>query len=218
MAIYAIGDIQGCFDELMKLLDLLKFDPAADQLWLAGDLVNRGPNSAAVLRFAQNMGPERVRIVLGNHDLHLLANAAGVVDYHHSMDTMESVLNADDRDELIFWLRQQPLFYHDEKLAFSMVHAGIPAEWSIVECQQRTIEVESVLQLDNWHEFFQHMYSNNPKQWSKNLTGWDRLRYITNCFTRLRYCDADGRLALNFKGHPQDSPDNYLSWFDMPNR
>ena len=218
MAVYAVGDVQGCFDELMKLLDHIKFDPTVDQVWLAGDLVNRGPNSADVLRFARDMGPERVKVVLGNHDLHLLANAAGVNEYQHRMDTMESVLEADDRDELVSWLRQQPLFYHDENLAFSMVHAGIPAQWSIAECRQYAKEVEAVLQSENWQAFFQNMYGNEPQQWSEKLTGWDRLRYITNCFTRLRYCHSDGRLALKYKGHPQDRPDHQLSWFDMPNR
>jgi bis(5'-nucleosyl)-tetraphosphatase (symmetrical) len=218
MAVYAIGDVQGCFDELMKLLDQVQFDPAVDQIWLAGDLVNRGPNSADVLRFARDMGPETVKVVLGNHDLHLLATAAGVNKHQHRMDTMDSVLEADDKDELVLWLRQQPLFYHDENLAFSMVHAGLPAPWSIAECSQRAKEVETVLQSDNWQEFFRHMYGNEPQQWSDNLNGWDRLRYITNCFTRLRYCHIDGRLALKFKGHPQERPENQLSWFDMPNR
>lgn len=218
MAVYAIGDVQGCYDELIKLLDHINFDPAVDQVWLAGDLVNRGPNSADVLRFARDMGSKRVKVVLGNHDLHLLANASGVVDYQHRMDTMESVLEADDRDELVTWLRHQPLFHHDKKLGFSMVHAGIPADWSIAECRKRAKEVEAVLQSDNWREYFQYMYGNKPEQWSDDLTGWDRLRYITNCFTRLRYCHIDGRLALKFKGHPQGKPEQQVSWFDMPNR
>lgn len=164
------------------------------------------------------MGSDVVKVVLGNHDLHLLANAAGVVDYQHRMDTMDSVLDADDRDELVSWLLQQPLFHHDEKLKFSMVHAGVPAEWSIAECAKRAEEVEKALQSDNWREFFLHMYGNEPKLWSEDLTGWDRLRYITNCFTRLRYCHVDGRLALKFKGHPKERPDQQYSWFDMPNR
>ncbi|OUR74003.1 bis(5'-nucleosyl)-tetraphosphatase (symmetrical) [Methylophaga sp. 41_12_T18] len=218
MAVYAIGDIQGCFDELMRLLDQVKFDPAVDQVWLAGDLVNRGPNSADVLRFARDMGTERVKVVLGNHDLHLLATAAGVNEHQHRMDTMESVLDADDREELIQWLRYQPLFHHDKKLAFSMVHAGIPADWTIADCRKYAKEVETVLQSDDWHEFFKNMYGNKPSQWSEDLVGWDRLRYITNCFTRLRYCHNDGRLALKFKGHPEQRPENQSTWFGMPNR
>lgn len=217
MAVYAIGDVQGCFDELLKLLDLINFNPKKDQVWLAGDLVNRGPNSADVLRFAKKHKGS-IKVVLGNHDLHLLANAAGIHQHHHRMDTMESVLEAKDRDELITWLRHQPLFHHDAKLGFSMVHAGVPPEWSIKKCRKRAKEVEAVLKSDNWRDFFKHMYGNTPSRWSKELTGWNRLRYITNCFTRLRYCYEDGRLALTFKGGPRNKPTGELPWFEMPNR
>lgn len=217
MAVYAIGDVQGCFDELVRLLDLIKFNPKHDQVWLAGDLVNRGPKSAEVLRFAM-AHPDSVKVVLGNHDLHLIANAVGVNDHHHKMDTMESVLNADDCDELINWLRQQPLFHHDENLGFSMVHAGVPPKWTLKKCCKRAREVEDVLRSDNWQDFFHNMYGNKPNKWSKELTGWDRLRYITNCFTRLRYCHDDGRLALKFKGGPKDKSAGELPWFEMPER
>ena len=217
MAVYAIGDVQGCFDELMKLLEKVHFNPDVDQIWLAGDLVNRGPKSAEVLRFAMQY-PESIKVVLGNHDLHLLANAAGVNEHQHRMDTMESILDAKDREQLIFWLRHQPLFYYDAKLNFSMVHAGLPPEWTIAESCERSKEVELVLQSENWRDFFSNMYGNDPKRWSKKLTGWDRLRFITNCFTRLRYCHDDGRLALKFKGEPKDKPDKQKTWFDMPNR
>jgi len=218
MAVYAIGDVQGCFDELLKMLDLVKFDQNKDQIWLAGDLVNRGPKSAEVLRFAKELGPSRVKVVLGNHDLHLLANACGVTKHQHRMDTMDSVLHAPDRDELIYWLRHQPLFHHDAKLEFSMVHAGLPVEWSIGKAKKRAKEVESVLQSDDWQTFFHHMYGNEPDKWSKSLSGWDRLRFITNCFTRLRYCNRDGSLALKFKGRPSESPEGQKPWFDMPSR
>ncbi len=218
MAVYAIGDLQGCFDELLKLLDHVNFDPDVDQIWLAGDLVNRGPKSADVIRFARDLGSERVKVVLGNHDLHLLANAAGVTDHQHRMDTMDSVLQADDREQLVTWLRHQPLFHHDSILGFSMLHAGMPREWSIADACERAKEVEAVLQSDNWHDFFSNMYGNKPKIWSDNLEGWDRLRFITNCFTRLRYCYDDGRLALKFKGAPKDRPADQKPWFDMPNR
>lgn len=217
MAVYAIGDVQGCYDELIKMLDQIKFDPASDQIWLAGDLVNRGPKSLEVLRLAKSLG-DRCICVLGNHDLHLLANAAGVIDYQHHMDTIQQVLNAPDRDELMLWLRHQPLFYHDATLRFSMVHAGLPPDWSVDEALQRAAEVESALRAENWREFFAHMYGNKPKRWSADLTGWDRLRYITNCFTRLRYCHEDGRLALKFKGAPEDKPLHQKPWFEMPNR
>jgi bis(5'-nucleosyl)-tetraphosphatase (symmetrical) len=217
MAVYAIGDVQGCYDELIKMLDRVKFDPAKDQIWLAGDLVNRGPKSLEVLRLAKQLGNSCVS-VLGNHDLHLLANAAGVVEFHHHMDTIKQVLDAPDCNELMHWLLQQPLFYHDAELKFSMVHAGLPPEWGIDEALLRAAEVEAVLKSDDWQQFFEHMYGNKPKRWSADLTGWDRLRFITNCFTRLRYCHEDGRLALKFKGAPEDKPMNQRPWFEMPNR
>ena len=153
-----------------------------------------------------------------NHDLHLIANAIGVNDHQHKMDTMDSVLKADDCDELITWLRHQPLFYHDKKLGFSMVHAGLPPQWTIKKALKRAKEVETVLQSDNWQKFFKNMYGNEPEKWSKKLEGWDRLRYITNCFTRLRYCHEDGRLALSFKGEPKKKPKGQIPWFDMPKR
>jgi len=218
MAVYAIGDIQGCFDELQKMLELVKFDPKKDQVWLAGDLVNRGPKSAEVLRFAKDLGPQAVKVVLGNHDLHLLANACGVTKHQHHLDTMDSVLQAPDKDELIYWLRHQPLLHHDAQLGFTMVHAGLPSDWTISKAKKRAKEVEEVLQSDDWPSFFQNMYGNEPERWSKNLTAWARLRYITNCFTRLRYCHDDGRLALEYKGKPKDRPNGQTTWFDMPNR
>lgn len=217
MAVYAIGDVQGCFDELLKLLDALQFDPLQDEIWLAGDLVNRGPKSADTLRFVKNLG-DRAKVVLGNHDLHLLAQASSNSEYQHRLDTIDDVLLAEDREELLTWLRHQPLFYYDADLQFSMVHAGLPSQWSIAESQERAAEVEAVLRGDNWRDFFQHMYGNKPKSWSPDLTGWDRLRFITNCFTRLRYCNEDGSLALKFKGAPKDKPVKQKPWFDMPDR
>jgi bis(5'-nucleosyl)-tetraphosphatase (symmetrical) len=218
MAVYAIGDVQGCFDELCKMLELVNFDPSKDQIWLVGDLVNRGPKSAEVLRFAKEMGSESVKVVLGNHDLHMLAYSTGITTHKHRMDTMDSVLLADDRDDLLDWLRRQPLFYHDESLGFSMVHAGLPPQWTIKKSLKRAKEVETVLQGDDWQNFFKHMYGNKPQQWSKQLKKWDHLRYITNCFTRLRYCYEDGRLALKFKGAPSKKPVGQIPWFEMPNR
>lgn len=218
MAVYAIGDLQGCFDELIKLLDLLNVDPVDDQIWLAGDLVNRGPKSAEVLRFCKNAPPEFIKVVLGNHDLHLLANAAGVIDYQHRMDTLDPVFAAEDSEELLHWLRHQPLFYQDKQLGFAMVHAGLPPQWSLDEAAFRAKEVETVLQSEQWRDFFPNMYGNKPKRWSADLQGWDRLRFITNCFTRLRYCHEDGSLALKFKGPPQDKPAKQRPWFAMPER
>lgn len=218
MAIYAIGDVQGCYDELIRMLDLVNFDPTQDQVWLAGDLVNRGPKSAEVIRFAMEQGEDVVKAVLGNHDLHLLAYSVGVTKHHHYMDTLDSVLKAEDSDELLFWLRHQPLFHHDDVTGFSMVHAGLPPNWTIKKALKRAHEVESVLQGDDWRDFFQNMYGNQPDSWSKEHIGWDRLRYITNCFTRLRYCHNDGRLALKFKGAPSKKPQDQKPWFEMPER
>lgn len=218
MAVYAIGDLQGCFDELIKLLDRLNVDPVVDQIWLAGDLVNRGPKSAEVLRFVKNAPSDFIKVVLGNHDLHLLANAAGVREYQHRMDTLDPIFAADDSEELLHWLRHQPLFYQDKQLGFSMIHAGLPPQWTLAEAAQRAQEVENVLQGDDWRDFFPNMYGNKPKRWSADLQGWDRLRFITNCFTRLRYCHEDGALALKFKGAPTDKPAKQRPWFDMPDR
>ena len=217
MAVYAIGDVQGCYDELIKLLDALQFDADQDQIWLAGDLVNRGPKSADTLRYVKSLG-DKAKVVLGNHDLHLLAQASGITEYQHRLDTIDSVLNADDREELLIWLRFQPLFHYDAALQFSMVHAGLPPQWTLTQAQDYAAEVEAVLQGDNWRDFFQHMYGNKPKKWSPDLTGWDRLRFITNCFTRLRYCHEDGTLALKFKGAPKDKPAKQKPWFEMANR
>lgn len=217
MAVYAIGDVQGCYDELQKMLDLVAFNPIHDQVWVAGDLVNRGPRSADVLRLLKSFGAS-AKVVLGNHDLHLLANACGVTKHQHRLDTMSDVLDAPDRDELIDWLRHQPLLHHDASLGFTMVHAGLPADWTVSKAKKRAREVEAVLQSDDWPTFFQNMYGNTPDRWSKSLEDWDRLRYITNCFTRVRYCYQDGRLALKFKGNPAGKPAGQIAWFEMPNR
>lgn len=216
MAVYAIGDVQGCYNELINLLDLVNYDPVGDQVWLAGDLVNRGPNSLDVLRFAKDS--ENVKVVLGNHDMHLLAMGADVFKHQHHMDTLQQVIEADDGDEIIHWLRHQPLIHHDPELAFSMLHAGLPAEWSLQQAISYANEVHRVLRSENWRDFFSRMYGNEPNTWDESLTSWDRLRYITNCFTRLRYCHNDGRLALKFKGPPDERPKGQTTWFDMPDR
>ncbi len=218
MAVYAIGDVQGCLNELKRLLKKLDFDASTDQVWLAGDLVNRGPLSADTLRFVRALPEDSVRVVLGNHDMHLLARAAGVSDYQHRMDTIEDVLEADDHDELIDWLRFQPLFHHDQQLNFSMVHAGLPPEWTITEASERAREVEAILQSEDWRDFLAVMYGNEPDKWSPSLSGYDRLRFILNCLTRLRYCKPDGRLALKFKGSPDDKSADEMPWFEVPDR
>jgi len=216
MAIYAIGDIQGCFDELQALLAMCRFDPAADRLWFTGDLVNRGPDSLKVLRFVRGLG-EGAITVLGNHDLHLLAVAEGLGKLHKP-DTLQAILDAPDRDELLHWLRRQPLLYHDADLNAVLVHAGLPPQWDVREACAYSVEVETVLRGDDYREFFTHMYGDKPRRWAKGLTGWDRLRFIVNCFTRLRFCRADGELCLKAKGEPGTQPAGCVPWFQAPGR
>ncbi|GAB6068371.1 symmetrical bis(5'-nucleosyl)-tetraphosphatase [Methylothermus subterraneus] len=212
MAHYAIGDVQGCLQELQKLLDKIRFDPASDRLWFTGDLVNRGPHSLETLRFVKSLGNSAVT-VLGNHDLHLLAVAHGQ-EYRHKQD-LDEVLTAPDREELLDWLRHRPLLYHNER--FCLIHAGLPPQWSIATAIRCAKEVEAVLQSDSWREFLQRMYGNEPNLWSEDLSGWPRLRFIVNCFTRLRYLDPQGRLALEPTAPPEKLP-HLIPWFRFPGR
>ena len=216
MAVYAIGDVQGCFDELQALLDLIRFDPQHDQCWFAGDLVNRGPSSLETLRFIRDLGSSAV-CVLGNHDLHLIAAA-----YGHPIEnddhTLDPVLSAPDRDELIDWLRRQPLLHHDELLGYTMIHAGLPPQWDLALAQQCAQEVEAMLRGEALTDFVGHMYGNKPDIWSKDLVGRERLRFTMNCLTRLRYCDDEGSLALKYKGPPGSQPAHLRPWFELPQR
>ena len=216
MAIYAIGDVQGCFDELLVLLDKIRFNPKQDQLWFAGDLVNRGPKSVEVLRYIKNLG-DRAVAVLGNHDFHLLAVSHGC-GKKLRQDTLQSVLDASDSDELISWLRHRPLLHHDETIGFTMVHAGLPPQWNLSEARQYAAEVEAFMRSDEFGSFLEVMYSNLPDIWSDDLKGFDRVRFIVNCMSRLRYCDQAGRLALEYKGAPGSQPDGVLPWFDVSGR
>jgi bis(5'-nucleosyl)-tetraphosphatase (symmetrical) len=214
MATYAIGDVQGCYDALCRLLDEIRFDPARDRLWFAGDLVNRGPQSLEVLRFVMGLD-ERAVTVLGNHDLHLLAVAASE-DRLKSHDTFSELLRAPDRQEVLTWLRHRPLLHHAREPGFTMVHAGFPPQWDLDLARSCASEVETVLRSADYPEFFRHMYGNRPDRWSPSLGGWERLRFITNCLTRLRFCDRQGRLALACKEAPGRQPRGYLPWFDVP--
>ncbi len=213
MAHFAIGDIQGCFFELQKLLDKINFDPSQDWLWFTGDLVNRGPHSLETLRFVKALG-ERAVTVLGNHDLHLLAVAYGQ-PYKHQED-LADILEAPDRQELIQWLRRRPLLHCDGR--YCMLHAGLPPQWDMEEASQYAKEVEAMLQGEQMPEFIRHMYGDTPVHWSEDLTGWDRLRFIVNCLTRLRYCDREGNLALNYTGPPGSQPAHLIPWFRVPGR
>jgi len=216
MAVYCIGDVQGCHAEFLTLLERLRFDPRRDRLWLTGDLVNRGPDSLDVLRFVRGLGDAAV-CVLGNHDLHLLAVAAGTARLRQS-DTLECVLRAPDRDPLLDWLRQRPLLHYDAELGWVMTHAGISPRWSIDEAIGCAAEVEAALRGTEYQPFLERMYGNQPTRWEADLRGWKRLRHIVNVFTRMRYCDADGGLLFDYKGPPGRSPVGYYPWFETPGR
>jgi len=216
MTAYAIGDIQGCHAELERLLDRLDFDPAADRLWLAGDLVNRGPESLAVLRRVHALGDAAI-VVLGNHDLHLLAVAAGNAR-HSKKSTLGAILRAPDRDELLDWLRRRPLLHHDPDLGLTLVHAGLPPQWNLAEALACARELETVLRSDDYPEFMHAMYGNEPARWSPDLSGLERLRFITNALTRLRFCALDGTLALKEKGEIGSQSPGLLPWFQVPGR
>ena len=216
MAIYAIGDIQGCYDELIQLLDKIKFKDDKDQLWFTGDLVNRGPKSLQTLRLIRAMGANAIA-VLGNHDLHLLATA-----YDHlkpgRKDTLDDILEAPDKEELLEWLRLRPLMHVDNDLGLAMVHAGLHPHWSIEQAQTLAHEVESILRSDKHITFYKHMYGDKPRMWADDLEGWSRLRFITNIFTCLRYCDAAGKTSMNTKGAPGTQPKGLHPWFEIKTR
>lgn len=216
MAIYAIGDVQGCYDELMALLDALSFDTGRDRLLFTGDLVNRGPRSVEVLRFVKSLG-KRAVTVLGNHDLHLLAVARGHASPRRS-DTFHDVLAAPDRRPLLEWLRRRPLLHRDAEVGVTLIHAGLAPQWDIATAAACAAEVEQALRGDSWDVYMEHMYGNLPDRWSPALRGWARLRVITNCLTRLRYCDARGRLDLEPKGTPGTQPPGRVPWFEAPGR
>ncbi len=211
MATYAVGDIQGCLKPLQALLIHIKFNPKLDTLWVAGDMVNRGPESLKTLRFLYHLR-HSLKIVLGNHDLHLLAIAAGYRNPTPS-DTLNDILNSPDRDILLEWVRQQPLVHHDKKLGYTMVHAGIPPQWSIKKALRYSQEVETVLKSKKINAFLQSMYGNEPSQWNKHLKGMDRLRIITNYLTRMRFCTTTGKLELNTKAGLNSAPVGYLPWY-----
>ena len=214
MATYAIGDIQGCFNELICLLDKIDFDRNRDCLWITGDLVNRGPLSLAVLEFVRDLGDSAV-VVLGNHDLHLLACAT--VDKYSpgGKDTFQDVLESSQCDDLMTWLRQQPLAHRDTNLGFTMVHAGIPPCWTPATMMNLAAEVESILRADTYHAFFTHMYGNSPHLWDDSLSGWERIRLITNLLTRLRYLRANGGMDFKHKGPVGSQPTELTPWHEL---
>ncbi|MHB9796581.1 symmetrical bis(5'-nucleosyl)-tetraphosphatase [Pseudomonas sp. MT3] len=217
MATYAVGDLQGCLEPLKCLLEQVRFDPTQDKLWLVGDLVNRGPASLETLRYLYAIR-ESLVCVLGNHDLHLIAVAYNTERLKKN-DTLREIIEAPDRAELIEWLRQQRLVYHDAARDIALVHAGIPPQWSIEKSLQRAAEVEAVLRDDEQLPLFlDGMYGNEPAKWDKKLHGIERLRVITNYFTRMRFCTPDGKLDLKSKEGLDTAPPGYAPWFSYAER
>jgi len=214
MATYAIGDIQGCFSEFQQLLDKIGFFPKTDHLWIAGDLVNRGPQSLEVLRFVKGLG-DAATTVLGNHDLNLIMLAEGY-SQQREKDTLGAILDAPDREELLTWLRMQPLMHVDGQ--YVMVHAGLLPQWSIAKARGLAGEVEEALRGETYRKFLKHMWGSKPRAWDENLDKWDRLRVIVNAMTRLRFCTADGVMEFHTKGEETNAPAGYQPWFEVPNR
>ena len=214
MSTYVIGDIQGCHAALEELLGSLNFDRSRDRLWITGDLVNRGEDSLAVLRWCM-AHDDCVVAVLGNHDLHLLAVAEGFVPPHRK-DTLDMILAAPDRDALLTWLRQRPMLHRDGD--WMMLHAGLPPEWSAAEARERAQELEAVLRGPDWRNFLARMYGNEPRRWSPELQDQERLRFIANSLTRIRYLHPDGSLEFQHKLGLDSAPPELIPWFDFPGR
>ena len=215
MAVYAVGDVQGCLGEFVALLERLRFDPATDRLWLTGDLVNRGPDSLGVLRFVRGLGAAAVS-VLGNHDLHLLAVAFGHGAGRRDPG-IEQVLAAPDRDELLDWLLARPLLHADPAFGWTLIHAGLPPDWDLAMAISCAREVESALERDP-ASLLASMYGDEPQRWSPSLAGVARYRFVINCLTRLRYVDAGGAMLLKLKGPPHQAPSAAIPWFRHPAR
>ena len=214
MALYAIGDIQGCDAELGALLKSLKFSPDRDRLWFVGDLVNRGPESLDTLRRIRALGDAAI-VTLGNHDLHLLAVSYGLARTRTD-DTLADILAAPDRDALLEWLIQRPLLHDDPDLNLCVIHAGLAPQWDMDTARSCAREFERALR-ENPRGLFEHLYGDEPDIWEESLTGMARLRFIANCFTRLRYVDARGRLALKAKGSPKKGQiKSLIPWFEAP--
>ena len=210
MANYAIGDIQGCLTELKQLLEKLHFSQN-DTVWFCGDLINRGPESLETLRFIKALGDQAV-CIQGNHDLHLLAVHFGITKPKRS-DTINDILSSPDREELMQWLLNQPLMHFDKNRQLYMVHAGLHPQWSVDKALGLSDEVQQVLTSQHPFEFFKHMYGNEPAQWSDQLTGMDRLRVITNYFTRMRFCTPDGQLEFASKEGLSSQPAGFMPWY-----
>ncbi|HSQ05025.1 MAG TPA: symmetrical bis(5'-nucleosyl)-tetraphosphatase [Burkholderiales bacterium] len=208
MATYAIGDVQGCFDELRQLLNAFQYKEDRDVLWFVGDLVNRGPKSLEVLRFVRSLG-EGAIAVLGNHDLHLITQYEGI-ERPRKDDTFDDVLQAKDAADLVAWLRTRPMMHVERDIA--MVHAGLLPQWTITMAARLAGEVQTALASQDYRQFLANMYGSTPERWSESLTGWDRLRVIVNAMTRMRFCSPEGRMEFRAKG--KQAPRGYLPWFE----
>ena len=217
MSDYAIGDVQGCYDTLLRLLESVDFNENVDCLWFVGDLVNRGPQSLAVLRFIFSL-PIPAKITLGNHDLHLLSLLFAENPRNKDEDTLSEILQAYDREELGHWLRRQALLCYSPQLNTVMCHAGIAPLWDLPLAMRLANELEAVLSGDHYKDFLTHMYGNKPNLWSNDLIGMDQLRCITNYFTRMRFCNTQGGLDLNYKGTLAQAPTRLYPWYSMPQR
>lgn len=211
MATFAIGDIQGCYKSFKALLKEINYNPKQDRLWIAGDLVNRGPRSLEVLDYLYQ-AQDKITIVLGNHDLHCLALIAGVAEPKH-YDSINPLLESTQAPALSDWLRHLPLLHEEEEHHTLLVHAGIYPTWDVIEAKNYAKEVESLLQNADYPQFLAHMYGNQPEAWSPDLHGWLRARFITNVFTRMRLVSESGRLDLRKKGSPKDASEHYHPWF-----
>jgi bis(5'-nucleosyl)-tetraphosphatase (symmetrical) len=214
MATIAIGDVQGCYDQLMRLLERAGFDERRDVLWFVGDLVNRGPRSAQVVRFAKSLGANQVT-VLGNHDLALMVVAEGIAKPHRG-DTFGEILSVPDRDELLAWLRRQKMMHAGN--GYAMVHAGLLPQWSIEQALALAREVEDVLQGAAHRDFLKHLYGNEPARWRDDLAGYDRLRVVVNAMTRMRLVTPGGTMDFSHKAGLADAPAGHLPWYDAPGR
>lgn len=215
MATYAIGDVQGCYKQLLELLAHIGFNPKQDTLWFAGDLVNRGPDSLSTLRFIKNLN-EKAIAVLGNHDLSLLAYSLGAIKAKKS-DTFQSIVDAPDGVELLEWLRTLPLMHVDQSKGFTLCHAGIFPLWSIEQAYQLNLEVCTLLRGEGFKEFMFHMFGKKPDRWSDSLTGYDRFRFIVNAFTRMRFCRQDASLDFDCKSSLDKAPKGSIPWYEYPN-
>jgi bis(5'-nucleosyl)-tetraphosphatase (symmetrical) len=216
VGLYAIGDLQGCHAEFMALLGRIRFDATRDRLWLTGDLVNRGPESLAALREVKSLGAAAT-VVLGNHDLHLLAMAYAPKTVKKREPELEAVLDAPDAAELLEWLKARPLLHRERGISWTLIHAGLPPQWTLAVAERCAREVERALREDP-ARLLESMYGDEPDRWSETLAGEARLRFSINCLTRLRVVDRKGRLLLSHKGTVDDAPAGGLPWFRHPER